>query len=586
MEAKIASDDKSFDIPKQEDHADSNEFEYVLEKEGHDRELSTLSAWSEEIVRKSKSVIKEGSELNPFYLPKFAEGLMELVLEFPLWSKVVLPNIVGHSSTSSVEGYFNDLKHRILGGNPLIKRLPMRADRFLKAHLQDIMGAVISFESSLTNFKVDQARKIDDRNKTTLSPDKHVRNMSMTPPVLETPDDDESCLNEPSTEIPVRMQSLDDSNLKSQENWRKKGVYEKHEFNGAIVMGDDQNNGEIPDSAEKLDDYGLEVPENGCIEAVEGKDLFEETCSLHDDNHYFSPKSSHSYSEKEEPRNETEVESLSPGNAASFSTIIVSAPTNNKLDDLKKKSYYFKKVPEIGSIHNEMPKGLRNNYLLINGSLLPMIKFENSLYKVYNTCPFDSIAQVMLRCVFDDKNYASALKESQNHTARFILHLAETGPGAKIYQERAAILIPHFESANHQRSHGNYGSSISIDCKDSVALLWKKLFIDDPSAVKHFKCPNPRCGFETDVPQPYLEVDFFPIAKEGFGALEKAIKFFPVYRNVPCKAPGCLAKGNLTMTTNEHHLLIELDVRVRPSFQTLGCQLQDLPTTIHLDNQV
>lgn len=125
------------------------------------------------ISRSAKKITQIGSELNAFYLPKFAERLIILAAEFPLWTSVSVPG-KKHATSSYVEGYFNDLKTRILRRNPLIKRLPIHIDRFLKVHLKDIIGGVLTFESKLTNFKIERLTKVQTSKFKTLSDSRSV----------------------------------------------------------------------------------------------------------------------------------------------------------------------------------------------------------------------------------------------------------------------------------------------------------------------------------------------------------------------------------------------------------------------------
>lgn len=155
----IASATKIINIPDPDDTANLGD-ESILEDVCHDSDITSVRKWIDGIFRSAKKITQTGSELNAFYLPKFAERLIILVAEFPLWTGVVLPNDKKHATSSYVEGYFNDLKTRILTGNPLIKRFPIRIDRFSKIHLKDIIGGVLMFESKLTNFKVKQLTKV------------------------------------------------------------------------------------------------------------------------------------------------------------------------------------------------------------------------------------------------------------------------------------------------------------------------------------------------------------------------------------------------------------------------------------------
>jgi len=55
-----------------------------------------------------KKITHTGSELNTFYLLKFAERLIMLVAEFPLWTGVVLPN---DKKTDILPNVIHQIKH-------------------------------------------------------------------------------------------------------------------------------------------------------------------------------------------------------------------------------------------------------------------------------------------------------------------------------------------------------------------------------------------------------------------------------------------------------------------------------------------
>lgn len=114
---------------------------------------------------------KKASRLNAFYLPEFYKQITKLCLEFPLWSGVLAPvcNSEHVRATSAhCETYFKDLREYIFKN----VRTPMRADKFIKMHLQSIDGTtkiasaaiITSNMNEINNNDVIQNIKHNDTN--------------------------------------------------------------------------------------------------------------------------------------------------------------------------------------------------------------------------------------------------------------------------------------------------------------------------------------------------------------------------------------------------------------------------------------
>ncbi|KAB0803362.1 hypothetical protein PPYR_00332, partial [Photinus pyralis] len=95
-------------------------------------------AWIDECKQKATSncnVITDNE--NFYYCPAFSRDLERFLKTYPLWSCIMI-NIFGYGerteSSSSVESYFNELKHREMRGFTL----PMRVDKFFKLHVDSI----------------------------------------------------------------------------------------------------------------------------------------------------------------------------------------------------------------------------------------------------------------------------------------------------------------------------------------------------------------------------------------------------------------------------------------------------------------
>lgn len=101
-------------------------------------QADSLLAWLQRRKEQATMALHVGKNLNPFYLPDFIERLFNLAKEFPFWT---ISYDTLHASSSCVEGYFNDLKTRILKNTPP----SLRVDKFIKIHIRDILGQTVLF---------------------------------------------------------------------------------------------------------------------------------------------------------------------------------------------------------------------------------------------------------------------------------------------------------------------------------------------------------------------------------------------------------------------------------------------------------
>ncbi|CAH2100258.1 unnamed protein product [Euphydryas editha] len=145
-----------------------------------DYEINPLIvSWITDIKESSEKVQTIGDDCNFFYNPDFIHEFMKtIVKEFPLWSAACLPDknnnktLVSstgcvpekqfHATTSFVEGYFNDKKHRVL--SQYKNRISVK--KFLVIEYQDLQGSSGIFQHNLmTNFNKDGKIREQSTNK-------------------------------------------------------------------------------------------------------------------------------------------------------------------------------------------------------------------------------------------------------------------------------------------------------------------------------------------------------------------------------------------------------------------------------------
>ncbi|XP_074108425.1 uncharacterized protein LOC141533431 [Cotesia typhae] len=123
----------------------------------------------------------------------------------------------------------------------------------------------------------------------------------------------------------------------------------------------------------------------------------------------------------------------------------------------------------------------------------------------------------------------------------------------------------------------------TMNCEDNITVLWKKLMEKSPSLLEQTVCSNPDCHAYTTF-FPAMPVNHKIIMKKGFSALEKALEFYDVVYNIPCRL--CKLGKQTRQNVLKQYLYIELDIR--------GCtteksgrkgKLRDFLVRICLNNQ-
>lgn len=160
LKNKIADLD-SINIPENEDTPVPDTPQLLnnsSECDHHIKSNNSVSEWIQNIVIRSEAQTKhETDDDNAHYCPDLFHELVRFLKTFILWS-ATLNNIFGFGkqteSSSSVESYFNDLKHRSYKN----KHLPMKIDQFFLHHFDVIQGmttvASVEYKKTVTT-KID-----------------------------------------------------------------------------------------------------------------------------------------------------------------------------------------------------------------------------------------------------------------------------------------------------------------------------------------------------------------------------------------------------------------------------------------------
>lgn len=168
-----------------------------------DKNLTATHRWIRTLINmvKPKDLEeKSETEINAFYLPDFVDQIERIAKEFPLWTAAVVPNKKRHASTAFMEGYFADLKSKVFKDHPK----PITVNRFLRIHVDDLIGAANVFAPILKSFNM-QRLPVES----SLETEEHHNISNLNPNV-------ESILS-----FRKKMYNkINDSDLKSRELWR------------------------------------------------------------------------------------------------------------------------------------------------------------------------------------------------------------------------------------------------------------------------------------------------------------------------------------------------------------------------------
>lgn len=87
-------------IQSEDDAREVLEEEYESQNEGLS-EKNPFKSWAETIFEKSKSLVQEGSGINPIYLPSLIPHIIKCMKLLPLWSGIMIPIFGFGEETSS-----------------------------------------------------------------------------------------------------------------------------------------------------------------------------------------------------------------------------------------------------------------------------------------------------------------------------------------------------------------------------------------------------------------------------------------------------------------------------------------------------
>lgn len=505
--------------------------EAAIDSDSENVKPNSLFAWLTQHKKKAEQTVSVGKYLNPFYLPDFIRQLFNLAKEFPLWTSAAMPfsmpRPIPRASSSYVEGYFSDLKTRVLKNTPP----PLRVDKFIKLHIRDISGQTLLFSSNVMAFE--QKSRAQIKMKTKID-EKEKENLKKA--TLQTP----QCLN-------ADISNRSEVDLKSQEDWKGKASHgKKYIFN--------LTNDSLPDYCEPITSSSR-YEENSPIMNENSNPRVSVLSNISIEHDYCKSAENHCNNLAEENN-------------------VSEEPVQKR----KKVAKYYDPCPDIRQ-RNILAVSTSKAVLLPNGSLCdkPTTVDGNKVF-VKSTCPFDSLVHILMTGALDNPQYASILQQSSNETLQFVWSLINGGVTKEVLQQRAILLKHLGYPCLPGPSTENRIFSYSLNAWDSIANVAVKALNSSPSVwvtEKYTRCDG------SSYPQPYLSPNHKKIEVDGFHFLEEALNFQPVLHEIRCRRCGAPSTAQKRLNI---HIFIDLDIRACTERGVakagLRCKLEHLPSSI------
>lgn len=138
------------------------EGEYERQYEGLDNLINSFKSWADEILKRSKLLLSEGSGINAMYIPTLIPHIIKCLKLLSLWSGIMVPFFrFGDETTSSaaIESSFKKLKTLTFKDISL----PSNTESFLERHIISLRGTSL-LRSSNQNVSLDLQLQINNND--------------------------------------------------------------------------------------------------------------------------------------------------------------------------------------------------------------------------------------------------------------------------------------------------------------------------------------------------------------------------------------------------------------------------------------
>ncbi|CAI6373556.1 unnamed protein product [Macrosiphum euphorbiae] len=518
------------------------EDEYERQNEGLELFENPFESWTNEIYNESKMLIKEGTGINPLYLPNLVPHLIKCTKLLPLWSGVMVP-IFGYgeevSSSAAVESSFKKLKTVTLKHVDL----PTNLERFLENH---IMSLKSSSMLRAAKYHTPVSSPNDEENHEEL----------ISHPELEVTAEYYATLSKIPTQSPVSIRCNDDEDH---------AIYRHHKSSSDEEELVDYNSDDmlyIPKSKCSLCSTGNppKVGANKCSNCKKLVYTFS-TCSVEkpgtqDDRLCMVC----SLLEEDNIRTENNAQEK----------------WNRKNKKQRKNNSYLTPNPHLRYLTLTKSNSKRTLPVLKNGSRFEELKgcrtnaFEGR-FIFNNTCAFDSLASLIMVSYCDSQKYSEMLDISEKSDfINFICKILNSGITSASYSHRADLII---NNLTVEIKEMEYATTLVV-CASTIGHVIDSLMEKYPSAKEISNCPVCKNINERKIMHFTFQInDNDNISKLQNFFDERLEKDFLICGHNDCK-------GLKTVTTDISEMHIFIDILIWEGEEAISSQRSSEAATI------
>lgn len=154
-------------------------------------------------------------------------------------------------------------------------------------------------------------------------------------------------------------------------------------------------------------------------------------------------------------------------------------------------------------------KGKRQIDVARNGTLFRPITVDKCKICVLNTCPVDSILQILATSIIDSVTYANVARVSECEIMKLAHYLVMNGTNMDFYKKRISI-VKQYTKSNVELAH-----VVQFDAKANTNVLVKKLFLESTSINQFNTCSNHKCN-QTVTGLPLFPIDLMKLVEGNF----------------------------------------------------------------------
>lgn len=244
----------------------------------------------------------------------------------------------------------------------------------------------------------------------------------------------------------------------------------------------------------------------------------------------------------------------------------------------------------ISNVKGKMNTTTKKRGNLQNGNSLQPRLLNGYRISISNTCPFDSITEILSHCCIYD-SFRAYIEMHKDATKAFnylcyasaVSEIYEVGVNATIYTYRFNLMCKLLNS-EYNRNYTN------IECGDSVHRIFQLLMKDYASALELCKC---ECGYNEKIKKYVFSLRTHIVWLNNYPNMENELKNYLQKKTVYCRS--CRRSCAKLEYRLGPYLYIDMEDGYKPSEEanTFGITpettktcLSDIPTQLEIDENV